>query len=181
MTSQQQFRNIVFLGTFIVIFWGCVFGRSAAVGLNAAFISTVLQRSAAASRLSEAVHAHTGWYSLWMGEIWRGSVCDGRARANHACFLMKQKQKHGVVYYSAPLAESGPLPAQIQNRSADQSCQVRRQQKHSKTATLLFTRGSKLHQKKWTIRTQLWARGQTLNATSQENKINNLINLWAQI
>lgn len=58
MTSQQQFRNIVFLGTFIVIFWGCVFGRSAAVGLNAAFISTVLQRSAAASRLSEAVHTH---------------------------------------------------------------------------------------------------------------------------
>lgn len=132
MTSQEQFRNIVFLGTFIVIFWGCVFGRSAAVGLNAAFISTVLQRSAAASRLSEAVDAHTGWYSLWMGEIWRGSVCDGRARANHACFLMKQKQKHGVVYYSAPLAESGPLPAQIQNRSADQSCQVRRQQNTAK-------------------------------------------------
>lgn len=176
MTSQQQFRNIVFLGTFIVIFWGCVFGRSAAVGLNAAFISTALQRS-----VCQRPFTHTGWYSLWMGEIWRGSVCDGRARANHACFLMKQKQKHGVVYYSAPLAESGPLPAQIQNRSADQSCQVRRQQKHSKTATLLFTPGSKLHQKKWTIRTQLWARGQTLNATSQENKINNLINLWAQI
>ena len=162
---------MVFFRTFIVIFWGCVFGRSAAVGLNAAFISTALQWSVIASCLSVAVRAHTGWYSWCMGEIWRGSVCDGRARDNHACFFFNETETEAqsCLLFSSTggVWTASSTDTEPQRRSVLPS-QV--PAKHSKTATLLFTRGNKLHQKKWTIRTQLWARGQTLNTTSQEKK-----------